>query len=114
MKAAPSPQRSTCPTLGFGNPACHDTATPAFRASKALYESHYRGILGYAELNQIPIAQKAFDGTQAPYLHDKLNGLHDQSSSASRVTAGAATKFSRRQFFLGPQNSAQRRYLGPA
>jgi hypothetical protein len=67
------PQRSTRPAVGFGYSTCHDIGTAAFRASKALYESHYRGILDYAEFYQLPLGQKAFVTTL--HLHDKFDHL---------------------------------------
>ena len=71
-------------------PVCEDTSASALPATQPLYKSCYRR-WRYAKIGQIFIAQKAIvAATQASHMHDEFSGLHDQSSSDSRATAGAA------------------------
>ena len=69
---------------------CEDTSASAFPATQPLYETCYGRFWRYAKIGQIFIAQKTFVAAmEASHMHDKFDGPHDQSSSASRVTAGA-------------------------
>ena len=70
---------------------CEDTSASAFLATQPLDKTCYGRFWRYAKIGQIFFAQKAFVAAmQASHMHHKFNGLHDQSSSVSRVTAGAA------------------------
>jgi hypothetical protein len=54
-----------------------------------IYQARKRRAAGRS-LSILFIAQKTSVATmEASHMHDKFDGLHDQSSSASRVTAGA-------------------------
>jgi hypothetical protein len=71
---------------------CEDTSTStsAFLATQPLYKTCYRRFWLDAKIGQLFIAQKISVATmEASHMHDKFDNFHDQSSSASRVTAGA-------------------------
>lgn len=71
------------------NPARHDAAAPAFAAAEPLDEGRYRGIRLQAISGERLRAQDALmPAMQASDQHDEIRS-QDQSSSASRVTAGA-------------------------
>jgi hypothetical protein len=54
-----------------------------------IYQARKRRAAGRS-LSILFIAQKTSVATmEASHMHDKFDGLHDQSSSASRVTTGA-------------------------
>ncbi len=73
------------------DPVREDTSASAFPATQPLYETCYGRFWRYAIIGQIFIAQKHFVAAmETSHMHHKFNGLHDQSSSVSRVTAGAA------------------------
>jgi hypothetical protein len=72
------------------DPVREDTSASAFPATQPFYKSCYGRLWRYAKFGQIFIAQKAFvAATQASHMHHKFDGFHDQSSSASRLSAGA-------------------------
>lgn len=67
-----------------------DAPAPAFTASEVLDESCYGGVRLEAKPGQHLMVQNAFVAAmKTPDEHDKLRRPHDQSSSASGVTAGA-------------------------
>ena len=70
------------------------SAAPAFGASQAFDESSYRDIRLNPEGSERLRAEGAsVVAMQAAHQHDESGSLHDQSSSASRLTAGAAGFF---------------------
>jgi hypothetical protein len=73
------------------NPVRKYTSATAFPATQPLCKTCYGRFWRYAKIRQIFIAQKAFVAAmEASHMHHKFDGFHDQSSSASRFTAGAA------------------------
>src|SRR5579872_2142977 len=73
------------------DPVSEYTSAPAFPATKPLYKACYRRLWRYAKIRQIIIVQKALvTAMQASHVHNEFWRSHDQSSSASRMTAGAA------------------------
>jgi hypothetical protein len=77
-------------TLVARNPTRHDAATAPFSASQALDESCYRrGGLEPISREHLMVQNAFVAAVQAPHQHNEIGGPHDQSSSASRVTAGA-------------------------
>ena len=75
-------------TLTALNPARHDAAAPAFAASEPLDEGRYRGIWLQAICREAARSGRFDAGNAGIDQHDEIRS-HDQSSSASRVTAGA-------------------------
>jgi hypothetical protein len=72
------------------DPVREDTSASAFPATQPLYKTCYGRFWPDAKIGQLFIAQKISVATmEASHMHDKFDNFHDQSSSASRVTAGA-------------------------
>src|SRR5580704_14194165 len=76
--------------IAFGSSVRHDASASTLSASQPLDETCDGRVRLYAKGGKLLTAQNTFvTAMQAPHLQNKLNGFHDQSSSASRVTAGA-------------------------
>jgi hypothetical protein len=76
--------------LVFGNSVRDDTSASTLHAAQPLHKTGYGRSSLYAEAFKVFIAQNALVATvQASHLYNELRRFHDQSSSASRVTAGA-------------------------
>ena len=68
--------------------------TSALGASEAFDESRYRSIrLDPNGTERLGVKRASVTAMQASHQHDKIGGPHDQSSSASCRTAGAAGFF---------------------
>ena len=81
---------TACCTFVSCNSVGHNAAASTFAAPESFNGCSNRGIGSQAAFAELSLGQNAFvAAVQAPHQQNEIGGPHDQSSSASRETAGA-------------------------